>query len=337
MNSKRACYILNFRAILCFALPTIILSSCGTPTHLAYLDGKSDSVAFRSSAKSSISSSAPKIASLGSGTVYLEGFEPTSGSGDANWKVVSYSDYDHFVSTGKLTAKQQSQSSIAMESPLPKSSGEVSYSHSGSRSGLPPTPSYAGASIADLDCEDDLKTMRQAKLVWTVGGAVKGAFWGALLEGGMAALRGGGRDAVKNAAIHGGVTGGAVGAAEGSRTGGIKGAETVAMKKQARHTEAELMEKINQAQTFNMSVATVNAKLRQKLSMVSDKKVRKSILSVASSSLGQIDYQIKVMEDFVGDETSDSMHSEMLAKLQTLKNLRSAIAETEQTAKSARV
>ncbi len=332
MNTKLTQFTAPWLATICAVLLVIVLSSCGTPTHLAYLDGTPKPVQIASSS----ASSSARISSQGGGTVYLEGFEPKSSTRETSWSVVTASDYDKLTRTGRLSTRQSAESVPATSNSL-RGETMISSSKSGGRSDLPPTPSYADANMAELDCADDLKTMRQAKLVWTVGGAAKGAFFGALLEGGVAALRGGGRDAVKSATIHGAVTGGTVGAAEGSRIGQQKGAEVVTMKHQARRTEAELAQAINQAQNFNQNVAVVNAKLRKKLGMVADKRIRKSILADASNSLGQIDDQIKKLENFVGDEAASSKRSEMLAKLQTLKTLRSAIVETEQTANAARV
>jgi hypothetical protein len=192
------------------------------------------------------------------------------------------------------------------------------------------TQSYEGVSKQDLALDDDLKTIRQARMVWTVAGAAKGATIGAVLSGGLVALSGGDSNAIRNAAISGGIAGGAAGAADGRVEGGRKGAETVEKKRKARRTEAEIALEISRAQQFNEAVAKINAKLRARVSSQSSKSEMKSIKKDANKVLAQIDGQIKAMNEFLGDDSAESGHSAIAAKERTLNQLKVSIKETEE-------
>lgn len=190
--------------------------------------------------------------------------------------------------------------------------------------------SYEGSSKQDLALDDDLKTIRQARMVWTVAGAAKGAAIGAVLSGGLVALSGGDSNAIRNAAISGGIAGGVAGAAQGRVQGGRKGAETVEKKHQARRTEAEIALEISRAQEFNEAVAKINAKLRARVGLQSSKGEMKSIKKDAGKVVAQIDGQIKAMNEFLGDDSAQSGHGAISAKLRTLNQLKASIKETEE-------
>lgn len=199
-----------------------------------------------------------------------------------------------------------------------------------------PTQSYEGRNRQELAWDDDLKTIRQARMVWTVAGAAKGAAIGAILRGGLAALSGGDSNAIRNAAISGGIAGGFAGAVEGRAQGGRKGAETVEKKHQARRTEAEIADAISGAQKFNEAVAKFNAKLRIRVGSQSSKSELRNFKKDAGKVVDQIDRQIKGINDFLSDDTAQSAHDLMYKKLLTLNQLKASINETEKVMGSGR-
>jgi len=198
------------------------------------------------------------------------------------------------------------------------------------------TQSYDGGNRQDLAWDDDLKTIRQARMVWTVAGAAKGAAIGAILRGGLVALSGGDSSAIRNAAISGGIAGGFAGAVEGQAQGGRKGAETVEKKRQARRTEAEIADAISGAQKFNEAVAKFNAKLRIRVGSQSSKSEMRNFKKDAGKVVDQIDRQIKGINEFLSDNSAQSAHGLMYRKLITLNQLKASINETEKVMGSGR-
>jgi len=197
-------------------------------------------------------------------------------------------------------------------------------------------PNYSQVSAAELDCSDDLKTMRQAKMVWTVGGAAKGAVLGGFFGAMGAVLSGGDSDAIRQQAIAGAIGGGVVGGMAGRQQGEVAGRQTVAKKHQARRTEADLSQEMASAQKFNDSVTKVNAKLRAQLSRAKDRSGRKTMKKNIDNALAQVDDQIKSMTGFINDDSASAAHVPMAEKLRTLNQLKASIKETESMMSSAR-
>lgn len=170
------------------------------------------------------------------------------------------------------------------------------------------------------DTPDELKTMREARLTYGIGGALVGA-------GAAYALSGGKSSKEKNRnAILGGLAGGLIGDAIGQG----EGTRTIKDKREAKATEAQLKADIDKSEKFNSALSSYNSRLSREINELrksKDSKKLRTSKSQSKTALRQANSQLSATEKYIADPANSNGKSRMQSKERALKR---HIAKLEQ-------
>ncbi len=183
---------------------------------------------------------------------------------------------------------------------------------------------------------DELKTMRQAKITWTAGGAAAGAAVGA----GIAALRGGSTRSIVNSGLAGALAGGAIGHTYGAQQGG----QTIEKKRGYHASEQELAQQISKAQTFNNALISYNNKLSRQIAAAkasSDSGAIRGHRKTASTVLAEVNSELgtrqRLLEAAVDGPSKNTLTEKKNALATQRNELQQHIAELQQLEQTTKV
>lgn len=177
-----------------------------------------------------------------------------------------------------------------------------------------------------LETQDELRTMREAKLAYTIGGALVGAAIG----GGIAAATGADDDDIVKSAVGGGLLGGLGGYGLGTR----KGEDKVYEKRQAKASEAYLRQEIAKARKYNGALVSYNRKLRNEIaSLKRNYNAQNARYAKRQSTklVKEVDGQIANRQRFLSDPANSAGKSRMNSTKSQLQSERNKLASMVNT------
>ena len=172
--------------------------------------------------------------------------------------------------------------------------------------------------------KDELETMRTRQAAHTVDGALKGAAVGSIMGAGMAALHGGNKRDIENAAIEGGVAGGVAGGVLGFQEGDKKGKKIVQNKRDTKSIQADIADRTRKAREATLQAQGWLKKMQS--GVASGKLTGSALKDQREKAAAAIDASIKNLEltpELKGGAGSSGLQSQ----LNTLKNCRQQIAK----------
>lgn len=159
---------------------------------------------------------------------------------------------------------------------------------------------------------DELKTMRQARLTYGVGGALLGAGAAYLLSHNKSS-----EERRRNT-----IAGGLAGAVGGTLFGQKQGAKTVGKKRSAKASEAYLRQQISKSRKFNSALASYNRRLTREIAQLRRTKNKRQLSRSRSQSrtaLSQAKSQLKNTRRFNSDPANSNGRSRMKSNEVALK------------------